>query len=876
MSISEFFNWVLYTSFVSSIIVVLVLLVRALLRNKLGHKWKYYLWFLVLIKLVVPYTPQSPISMLNLFSVKNSSDSIVHEVENQSSQPLVELEYQDVEMISLNNPNDSSKNYEELSTIHSINNQYISSKSKENVQESRLRIIPLTWLIISILFFMYILILNMKIIVRLRKIPEVSDCYILDTLESCKLKMGLKTKLSVKKIDVTNSPSLYGVFRPCLLLPGNTINELSLEELEYIFLHELGHLKRKDTYINCIIIALQVLHWFNPIIWYAFIKMTQDREIACDALVISNFSDDKKRKYGKTLINLVRNHTSAKALLVSVGILEKKSLIRRRIEMISLFKKSTLKQTIIALVFMILLGCTTLTGPSSNQFENQELSQFVGRWEPIEEKDLVSYFYSVEFTKDGRRQWYVNGKLSSGECQYKVLDDKTVELKRKVSFTNEMTSSIYNYTFSTDGKELTLIRPTGEAIKYVKCLDDYTHPEKLKLDKLDDLITALFSSVNKDIVFRINEEKFVLVPEKSKLVTARVPEGTYQGDMAAVYFSLYKGEITEKNLIKRCHYLQDVIVDNTTGEVRMDNSNITNMNMLVRSVCSVYYDYYLSVSHKDVSSVIISNNLTDEEFTKYNVEGKLTNNSYVSYSFDMAKEPIDIVLGFYAYSNSMTYDTARLMNIHITEKLLSEKIKQNIEEGKSLTKSRDLINFDSESSSIIIFNTHPFEKYNTGEKVTDYAKLLQKKLQVKGFNVIYLENSNSIFEESYPIARNILLNSIDDFDNNIFLDIHRDGISEEHRKTIISPLKNEVNFVLGGKNPHYEENKSLAVSIAEEINKYDDVNCNILTSGLGNFNQDLSGNMLLVSLGNQHTSKENLNRSIDVIAETFENIFINQ
>jgi len=97
----------------------------------------------------------------------------------------------------------------------------------------------------------------------------VTDQQILDLLEDCKMQMGVRTIVAVVVTDRTRSPALFGFLRPRILLPQGLIETLSLDELHYVFLHELAHLKRRDIYLAWLVCLLQVLHWFNPLIWPA-------------------------------------------------------------------------------------------------------------------------------------------------------------------------------------------------------------------------------------------------------------------------------------------------------------------------------------------------------------------------------------------------------------------------------------------------------------------------------------------------------------------------------------------------------------------------------------------------------------------------------
>ena len=72
----------------------------------------------------------------------------------------------------------------------------------------------------------------------------------------------LKTSAQIK------TPTLFGFIRPRLLLPKEMLEEASHEEMQYIFLHELAHLKRLDIYLGWLTSVIQILHWFNPSMGY--------------------------------------------------------------------------------------------------------------------------------------------------------------------------------------------------------------------------------------------------------------------------------------------------------------------------------------------------------------------------------------------------------------------------------------------------------------------------------------------------------------------------------------------------------------------------------------------------------------------------------
>lgn len=106
-------------------------------------------------------------------------------------------------------------------------------------------------------------------------------------------------------------------------------------ETRLILLHEFSHLKRLDLPLNWLMCLLQAMHWFNPLLWFAFARMRADRESACDARVLSIDATDRRAEYGGALLKLQCAAPSQALSLGFVGIFEKGSEIKARIREIS-------------------------------------------------------------------------------------------------------------------------------------------------------------------------------------------------------------------------------------------------------------------------------------------------------------------------------------------------------------------------------------------------------------------------------------------------------------------------------------------------------------------------------------------------------------
>jgi beta-lactamase regulating signal transducer with metallopeptidase domain len=223
------------------------------------------------------------------------------------------------------------------------------------------RMLPLLWLVGIVVLAGYVCIRNISLWLTVKRERPITNQNILDLLEDCKMQMGVQTILGVVVSDRIKSPALFGFIRPRLLLPQGMLETYGLEELRYVFIHELAHLKQRDIYLGWLMALLQIAHWFNPLMWFAFGRIRADRELACDGLAISTIEADESPKYGRTIVNLVESFSQVSYLPSVAGILEDTCQIERRIKMIADYKKTSRSRWAGAMLLLAVLACVVLT-----------------------------------------------------------------------------------------------------------------------------------------------------------------------------------------------------------------------------------------------------------------------------------------------------------------------------------------------------------------------------------------------------------------------------------------------------------------------------------------------------------------------------------
>jgi len=340
MQLRPLFDWLLWASIQGSVLIILIVLVQIILRGKLGIRWHYLLWVLLLIRLTVPYLPESKMSIFNLLPKSLQQGRIIETFsEPQNDFGMDFYLYAESEEAQDATP---QKNFKTFFTKF-------------------VNISPLLWLLGVLTLAVYVCAGNFHLWRLVTRERPLTDHRILDLLEDCKSEMGIRTILGVVITDKVKSPALFGFVRPRLLLPAGIIEALSPKELRHVFLHELAHLKRHDIYIGYLSSLLQVLHWFNPILWLAFYRIRTDRELACDALVLAQTHSSESKDYGQTIVSLLERFSRSQRLPAMAGILETKTQLKRRIKMIAKFKKTSRKQWTGAMLLLAALACVVLT-----------------------------------------------------------------------------------------------------------------------------------------------------------------------------------------------------------------------------------------------------------------------------------------------------------------------------------------------------------------------------------------------------------------------------------------------------------------------------------------------------------------------------------
>ncbi len=359
--IQPLFDWLLQATLIGSVVICLILLIQKTLGGKLGPRWCHALWLILLIRMVLPWAPSSRISLFNLIP---SWDRQIQ------PQKLSETTRQQEVFQSSQTPDFTEATQTDRSeSVVAIQKQATPKpwtlvdmqKESKNKLASLRRALPIIWLAGAVVIGAYLLMSDFALWRIVKRDSPLIKQTMLELFEECKAQMGVQSLVAIVPSSQIRSPGLFGFVRPRLLLPQEMLDTATREEMRYVFLHELAHLKRHDIYLGWLTSLLQVLHWFNPLIWFAFYQMRTDRELACDAMVLARTEREESEEYGQVIINLVRRFSRSRRLPAMAGIVENRSQLKRRIKMIADYKKTSRTRWAGAMLLFAVLACVVLT-----------------------------------------------------------------------------------------------------------------------------------------------------------------------------------------------------------------------------------------------------------------------------------------------------------------------------------------------------------------------------------------------------------------------------------------------------------------------------------------------------------------------------------
>lgn len=201
-----------------------------------------------------------------------------------------------------------------------------------------------------------------------------------------KLAASIETEKGVWLCDGIPSAFVLGLFRPKIFLPS----ELRDEDRKYVLAHEKAHIKAFDHWWKLLGFAVLSLHCFNPLVWLAYLLFCRDLEFACDERVIKSLGPECKKSYSRALINCNAPKRSLRACPLAFG----ENGVKARIKSVLNYKKPAFWLVLLAVLAIVALCAFFLTDPE------EYIVQDGSSYEVSDElSETESDFFALEFAE---------------------------------------------------------------------------------------------------------------------------------------------------------------------------------------------------------------------------------------------------------------------------------------------------------------------------------------------------------------------------------------------------------------------------------------------------------------------------------------------
>lgn len=405
-------------SMVAMWLIIAVCLFRLLFR-KAPKRICVLLWGMVALRLVMPFSFQSP------FSIVPSTQTIRPFIAFSSDESVMENETMTFESELTN----ESSTFEtgmanESSALHIVNSGNLmvdkglnavlgisaSSKLSDGLKRLQTRFFALSviWALGIVGFAFYGLISSL----RLRR----------------KVREAVLTDGDIWLCDQVDTPFILGVLRPVIYLPS-CIGE---KDREYVIAHERAHLKSWDHVLKLCGYLLVCVYWFHPMVWVAYVLFCRDIEMACDERVVTDMSMSDRKAYAKALVNCSVRQRTAMVYPLAFG----EVAVKERVKDVLHYKKPAFWILLVSLLVCLLLALGFLTDPGlsfqADATKVESISVFSGNsGRALEITDQEGIGIIVDYVNHLRLK---RGKWSFGYMGYGYRVTIHIGKKRSIDF----------------------------------------------------------------------------------------------------------------------------------------------------------------------------------------------------------------------------------------------------------------------------------------------------------------------------------------------------------------------------------------------------------------------------------------------------------
>lgn len=337
-------------SFYGGILILVIAALRPIALNRLPKKTFLALWIIAFLRLLIPFTLPSAVSV---YSIADGAVNTSRYTGEEFSETAV---YESA--ASAVNPN------EEAPSLSNLNQSPALPERRERFDFRSLA--SLAGIIGTALSAAFFITAYLKCYFEFKTSLPVKNDFADRWLREHKL----KRPLAIRQSDRIKTPITYGVFRPVILMPKETDWE-NTAQLRYLLLHEYVHVCRFDSLLKLICTAAVCLHWFNPAAWLMYVLFNRDLELICDECTVKKSGLNTKAEYALALIAAEEKKAGITPFASGFG----KNSVKERIAAIMKIKKTSVLTAAAAIILTVGVSAAFATTAADIQSENTDIEE---------------------------------------------------------------------------------------------------------------------------------------------------------------------------------------------------------------------------------------------------------------------------------------------------------------------------------------------------------------------------------------------------------------------------------------------------------------------------------------------------------------------
>ena len=337
----------------SSVLILVVIALRYVLRGKLSLRMQYALWLLVLVRLLVPVSfGASDLSVMN--AVPERAPTVQQGTDRQDI--VGERNDAPANAGTVGVPAQSMSEAAPPNLVQNVTTATVTAPTVEKTDWAR--IAKTVWLAGAAALGLVFLAVNLRFGKKLRRSRER-----VEETDAC---------LPVYESGETDTPCLFGVAKPSIYVTPDTRTEA--ETLRYALAHEQTHYRHGDNLWAVLRGVCLALHWYNPLVWWAAELSRRDAELACDEATIRRIGESERAAYGRTLIRMTCEKRPA-LLVTATMMTDSGKGLKERISLLVKKPKTAAYTAVAVLLIAGLSVACTFTGGK----DNAELAEPFGK-----------------------------------------------------------------------------------------------------------------------------------------------------------------------------------------------------------------------------------------------------------------------------------------------------------------------------------------------------------------------------------------------------------------------------------------------------------------------------------------------------------------